>query len=87
MSEIEFVLQKTLDEIGMTKNQLSVLGPIRSNTVGEIANGTAKAIKIDTLLKILDTLNEFAEKNGFRKITESDIIKYVSDNNDKKTPE
>ncbi|OPH61753.1 hypothetical protein BC351_00485 [Paenibacillus ferrarius] len=76
-SRIEFVLEKTLVEIGITKNQLSVEGKIRSNTVTEIANGSAKQIKIETLHKIIDTLNFFGQTNGLRVFTESDVIKYL----------
>lgn len=86
MSEIEFVLEKTLNEIGITKNQLSVEGKIRSNTITEIANGSAKQIKIETLHKILDTLNYFGSLRGLRLFTESDVIRYSSKNQKRDNP-
>ena len=77
--QIIFTINKTLDELNITKNRLAVEAKIRPNLILELANGDTKAIKIDTLIKILDTLNEIAKNKGLDKeYNVTDIIYYCS---------
>lgn len=77
MGELEFVLERTLNELGIKGNHLSVHSGIRPNTIGDIKNGDVKSLKIETLQKILISLNEIAESKGItRTITLDDLITF-----------
>lgn len=73
---IKFVLEDTLNELDITRNFLAVEGKIRPATLHEIFHGKAQRLDIDTLTKILDTLNLISKEKGLRKFDVTDIIRY-----------
>lgn len=75
MGKIVFTLNKTLDELNLSRNRVAVEAKIRPAAVGELFKGESKAIRIDTLEKILDTLNRL----GNRKVTLNDVMTYKED--------
>ncbi|WP_248928992.1 helix-turn-helix domain-containing protein [Paenibacillus hamazuiensis] len=81
--KVQFNLGKTLDELGISRNKLAVESKTRPATVLDLVSGDTKRIEIDTLVNLLDALNEIARGRGFtRQITVSDIIEYTSDEKD-----
>ncbi|MEC0089908.1 helix-turn-helix domain-containing protein [Paenibacillus macquariensis] len=79
MSKIEITLDKVLTKLDITKNKLAVESKLRPNLISEMTEGKTKAIKLETLLKILDTLNEISSKQGKGFIDISDLLKYSID--------
>ncbi|MEC0210217.1 helix-turn-helix transcriptional regulator [Paenibacillus ehimensis] len=80
MSEIKFNLEETLQTLEITMNKLAVQARLRPTTIVELTHGDSKAIKFDTLIKILDTLNYFAEEKRIERVfTIHDVIEYVPD--------
>jgi predicted transcriptional regulator len=69
-----FTLKETLKEIdeNLTRNKLAVEAKVRPGTIADIVNGESKRIELDTLKRILDVLNEMAD----REITIEDVIVY-----------
>jgi len=61
---ITYKLNKTLREVGITRNALAVESKVRPNTIADIANGNTKSVNIKTLMRILTTINEIAEERG-----------------------
>ncbi|OPH47595.1 hypothetical protein BC351_10410 [Paenibacillus ferrarius] len=77
MSKITLHLDEILNELGITRNHLAVEAKVRPTTLLEMVHGKTQAVKFDTLIKILDTLNIIAFKNCFeRRYTIGDLIKY-----------
>ncbi|MCM3736469.1 helix-turn-helix transcriptional regulator [Bacillus cytotoxicus] len=75
---MKFTLGKSLEDLGITKNKLSVEAKVRSNTVGDLVNGDASSIRFDTLEAILDTLNRIAKEKGIDKTyVIDDVVKYI----------
>jgi predicted transcriptional regulator len=64
---IASTLGKTLEELGITRNALAVEAKVRPVTINDIVAGNAKAIKFETLISILDTLNWFSKEKGLNK--------------------
>ena len=81
MSKIEITLDKILDELYITKNKLAVEAKLRPNLISELTDGKTKAIKLETLLKIMDTLNIISAEQGKGFIDVKDIIAYIPDDN------
>lgn len=88
---MQFNLGKALDSLGISMNKLSILSEVRPNTVNDLVNGKTKRIEIETIMKILDSLNQFAVHKGIKKQFKiNDIIEYVpeggfhTEENDKK---
>ncbi|GIP20165.1 helix-turn-helix transcriptional regulator [Paenibacillus sp. J22TS3] len=76
---IKFNLEHTIQQIGITKNKLAVLSEVRPNTINDLANGTSKRIEIDTLEKILTTINQISVMRGLNKrFNVSDVVEFVS---------
>ncbi|MFS0857359.1 helix-turn-helix domain-containing protein [Paenibacillus taichungensis] len=72
-----FKLEKTLRELDITRNKLAVYSDVRPNTINDLANGDAKRIEIDTLEKILKSLNEISMTRGMpRTYNIEDILEY-----------
>ncbi len=70
-------LQRTLDELDISKNRLAVEGKIRPNTIYDIVDNRITLIKLDTLESILNTLNRISREKGyFKTYTITDIIDY-----------
>jgi predicted transcriptional regulator len=74
---LKFVLKETLDNLNITRNFLAVKGEIRPATLGEIYYGTAKRLDIDTLTKIMDTLNSISTNKGKKVYNVTDILTYI----------
>lgn len=79
MSKIEITLDKVLTKLDITKNKLAVEAKLRPNLISEMTEGKTKAIKLETLLKILDTLNEISSEQGKGFIDISDLLIYSID--------
>ncbi|ALS22089.1 hypothetical protein [Paenibacillus naphthalenovorans] len=78
MSRIEFTINDTLEELGITKNKLAVEAKLRPNLILELTSGDTKAIKIETLVRILDTINFIAHSQGVeKKYNVENIIRYT----------
>ncbi|WP_244950992.1 helix-turn-helix domain-containing protein [Rummeliibacillus suwonensis] len=74
---IETTLQNTLDELGITRNKLSVESKVRAATLQSLVDKKASSLKFDTLNALLDTINDLAKQKGIDKIYEiNDIITY-----------
>lgn len=72
---IKFVLDETLEEIGVTRNKLSVESKVRYTTITDMANNGVKQVNIATLEQIVIALNELAkEKNVNRKFDVNDVF-------------
>ncbi|MED3089711.1 helix-turn-helix domain-containing protein [Bacillus toyonensis] len=78
MSSMVFTLGETLEELGITKNKLAVEAKIRPTTISNLVSGEVGSIRIDTLLSILDTLNNLAIEKGINKIYKiEDVVQYI----------
>ncbi len=77
MGKIVFTLNKTLEEFNLSRNKVAVESKIRPMAVGEMFKGKSKAIRIDTLERILETLNRL----GNRPVTIEDVMVYKEDVN------
>jgi predicted transcriptional regulator len=76
---IKPTLQTTLDELGITRNKLSVESKVRPATLQTLVDGKASLMKFDTLKALLDAINEIAAKQGSTKIYRiDDVITYES---------
>ncbi|MCI1763628.1 helix-turn-helix domain-containing protein [Heyndrickxia oleronia] len=81
MSKIIITLDKILDELNITKNKLAVEAKLRPNLITELTEGKSKAIKFETLIKILDTINSIAIiKNIGKTYRVEDLIYYEFEN-------
>lgn len=63
----EFVLESTLNELGISRNYLAVEGKIRPATLHEMVHGKAVRLDLETLRKILVTLNRIAKEKGLER--------------------
>ncbi|MHA2853399.1 helix-turn-helix domain-containing protein [Paenibacillus lautus] len=78
---INYKFAETLDMLGTTRNKIAVESKIRPATILDLAAGQTKTIKLETLVSILDALNEIAQAKGIdRYIGISDIIEYIPSN-------
>lgn len=85
MEQIRFKLNETLKIIGVTRNKLSVESKIRSATILDLASGDTRTIKLETLISILNAINEIADKNGVnRTFGIEDILEYIPVDQEKK---
>ncbi|WP_226677057.1 helix-turn-helix domain-containing protein [Rossellomorea aquimaris] len=57
---LKFRLGEILEDMGIAKNKLAVEGKIRPATVAKYVDGEMGRIEVDTLVTILDTLNDLA---------------------------
>ncbi|PEI37752.1 XRE family transcriptional regulator [Bacillus wiedmannii] len=75
---MEFTLGNSLDELGITKNKLSTESQVRYNTISDLVNGNANAVRFDSLEAIIDALNSIALEKGINKIYKiDDVIQYI----------
>ncbi|OMD69284.1 helix-turn-helix domain-containing protein [Paenibacillus odorifer] len=79
MSEIKINLDQVLDILEISKNKLAVEGKLRPNLILEMTDGKTKAIKLETLATILDTLNHISILKGKGFVDISDILSYEPD--------
>lgn len=78
MSQIHFKLSETLEMIGATRNKIAVESKTRPATILDLASGDTKTIKLETLVNILNAINEIAHSHGLEKTFGiEDIIQYV----------
>lgn len=75
---IKFKFADLLDEIGVTRNHISVESKTRPGTILDLASGETKTVKLETLVNILDALNKTARKKGIeRTIGINDVFEYI----------
>lgn len=68
---VKITLKETIDKYeGLTRNAVAVEAKIRPATISELYNGESKAIKFDTLERIVNALNTLTHE----KHTIDDII-------------
>lgn len=78
LTNIQFTLAATLDELRVSMNQLSIQSGVRPATVIALCNGTSKKIDLLTLQMLLDTINILSQEyNIGKKYTIENIIRYV----------
>ncbi|MDN4069693.1 XRE family transcriptional regulator [Paenibacillus vini] len=78
MKGIKFKLSETLDELRTTRNRIAVESKTRPATILDLAAGETKTVKLETLVSILDALNEIAREEGIKRvIVIDDIIEYI----------
>lgn len=70
---INIKLDKVIEEIGVTKLKLSKVSDIRTTTISDLTTNkeNVKALKIDTLERIINALNEIQSDKVY---TLADII-------------
>lgn len=77
MAEIIINLEHILNDLGITKNKLAVEAKLRPNLISELVEGKTKAVKLDTLAKILETLNRLSREQGLSNIYDvGDLFSY-----------
>lgn len=72
---IKLVLNETIEASGghLTRNNIAVESKTRPNTLLDLANGSTKSIKLETLNDILDAMNRI---NKGKNYNISDVIVY-----------
>ncbi len=74
---IKITLQRTLDELNISRNKLAVDYKIRAATLHTLVKNETSLIKFETLETILNALNDIAQSKGINKTyTITDIIDY-----------
>lgn len=73
--KVIFTLDKVLAETRITKSELAKSGGIRPNTLTDLTNNTTKAVKVETLERILNTINELQH---FKTYVLADLITDVA---------
>ncbi len=64
--------------MGITKNKLSTESQVRYNTISDLVNGNANAVRFDSLEAIIDALNAIAAEKRINKIYKiDDVIQYI----------
>jgi predicted transcriptional regulator len=81
LSRIKSNLGDTLKYLGITANKLAVESKTRTSTVHDVINNNFKAIKLDTLISWLDTLNNFSKQQDKDTITIIHILEYILEEN------
>lgn len=77
MGKTVFNLKPTLDRLNVTPNQIAVESKIRPATIYDMYKNKTTRIHMETLTRILDTLNSIAREKGIQEeITVGDIITY-----------
>ncbi|MDG0962766.1 helix-turn-helix transcriptional regulator, partial [Bacillus paranthracis] len=72
-----FTLGETMEEIGITKNKLSVESKVRP-AISNLVNGEVGLVRFDTLKAILDALNELASEKGIDKTYRIEhVVQYI----------
>lgn len=75
---IKYKLAETLDELKTSRNKVAVESKTRPATILDLAGGESKTIKLETLVSILDALNQIAKDEGVDRVFGiNDIIEYV----------
>ncbi|AHA71045.1 helix-turn-helix domain-containing protein [Bacillus cereus] len=75
---MKFTLGNSLDELGITKNKLSTESQVRYNTISDLVNGNANAVRFDSLEAIIDALNSIAVEKGINKTYKiDDVVQYI----------
>jgi len=80
LSKIDINLDSILAELNISKNKLAVEAKLRPNLITEMSEGKTKAIKLETLQRLLDTINTIAEDvygKDSKVYGVSDLIKYT----------
>jgi predicted transcriptional regulator len=78
MGKLKFVLNLSIDKIGISARQLAKEAGVRHSTVYDILNNKSDRPPRSTLEKILDALNKLAkEKEIDYEFDINDIYKYI----------
>lgn len=78
MQRIRYKLGETIDIIGTTRNHVAVESKTRPATILDLVSGETKTIKLETMVSILDALNQIAKSKGIdRTFNVTDIIEYI----------
>ena len=71
-------LKDILEMLELNPNQLSNLVKVREKTLYAMYHNQAKSIKLDNAEKILDALNEYAERNNIdQRFNTQDLFPYL----------
>lgn len=79
MAKIEINLDTILDELNISKNKLAVEAKLRPNLITEMSDGKTKAIKLETLGTLLDTINRISFEQDGRRYDVADLFNYTPD--------
>jgi len=76
---IEINFKRILDkDLNITPNNFSFESKIRQGTIYDLYNNKTQRIHIDTLIKIISTLNRLAEEKNIRiRYNVCDLLNYV----------
>lgn len=66
MGKIVFTLDKTLKKLGITANYLAVESGVRPTTIYLMVDCELSRLNVDTLEKILNTLNKIAKEKKYK---------------------
>lgn len=78
MGKTIVTLEEAAERIGITLYKLSLESGVRMNTVYDIAYNKKKMINIDSVTKLLYTLNRLSAENGYNiSFNYGDIFLYV----------
>ncbi|MED3976799.1 hypothetical protein P4639_25690 [Priestia megaterium] len=73
-------LKDILDSLGLNPNQLFEMTQrkVRQKTIYAMVHNEVKSVKLDNVGRILDALNEHAEKNNIEtRFTTQDLFPYI----------
>jgi predicted transcriptional regulator len=78
MGRIISNLERTLSEVGVTRNKVAVKAEIRPATLADMVNDRSRSLNYQTATAILDAINAIAAEQGSTKVYGiTDIIEYV----------
>ncbi|WP_339198490.1 helix-turn-helix transcriptional regulator [Paenibacillus sp. FSL P4-0176] len=79
MSKIDINLDSILEELNISKNKLAVEAKLRPNLITEMSDGKTKAIKLETLATLLDTINRISATQDGKVYDVADLFIYTPD--------
>lgn len=75
---IDFHLLDNIEMLRIKRNKVAVESKVRPATITALAEGSARSINLETLVQIIDALNELAQHFGEKRAYGiEDIISYV----------
>lgn len=66
MGNVRFVLNETLEEMGISGYRVAVEAKIRPNTIYDLLDNQKKTISLEQLAAIVDALNYLAKEQGIK---------------------
>lgn len=77
MGKIIYNLKEILNELDLTPNHFAVEAKIRPNTIYKMVNNDTPRLPLETVAKVLDSLNEVAqERNLDHSYDIADLLTY-----------